>query len=96
LKTKSNNSETVGDNIPEVAEACIYTSSDSQETVVAYYDDKIPASGWEEVHRTDTGSGDMVSSLRQYEKNGGNEFASIQVSSVKNGTLINMMWKYPK
>lgn len=95
LKLSSDKNESLN-NKPAVAESRMYTTSDKRDKVVAFYDDKMPASGWKETLRTDMGAAGTGTSLRQYDKNNGQEFASIQCSDIKDGTMIKLDWKYPK
>jgi hypothetical protein len=93
MKLSSDENEIVGDDIPAVAESRTYTSPDKRADVVAFYEEKMPAGGWQEILNSDVGEGDTGSSIRQYDKNGRRELASIQVSATKKGeTMIIMMW----
>ena len=77
---------------PAVLESRMYTTSDKVDTVVAFFKQKMPASGWK-----DTGWIEAEPmSLGQYEKDGGNDTAVVQVYVESNATNIKIDRIYAK
>jgi len=78
---------------PAVLESRIFRTSDSMASVVVFYKEKMPASGWK-----DTGwieGGEMY--VGSYEKNSGQEVTAIQIFSDDNKvTNIKIDWIYVK
>jgi hypothetical protein len=95
MKVKSDEDETINDK-PAVYESRMYMTQDNKDKVVAFYKEKMAANGWEETDWTDTEAGDKGSSIGQYEKNGGDSGAVLQISDTGKGTLIKMDKKYAK
>ena len=79
---------------PAVLESRIFTTSDKMDSVVAFYKEKMPASGWKDTGWIE-GGGEM--SVGSYEKNGGQEVAAIQIFYDDNKvTNIKIDWIYAK
>jgi hypothetical protein len=95
IKVSSDKNETVNSK-PAIYESRMYTTSDKRDKVVAFYKDKMPANGWKETSWTKTEVGDKGSSLGQYDKNGGDSLAVLQISDTDKGTLIKLDKKYPR
>jgi hypothetical protein len=96
FKAKSDESETVNDK-PAVYESRMYETSAKKDDVAAFYKDKMAAIGWTETTWVELGSeGEGSSTMGEYEKNGGDNVAVIQISDTGKGTMIKLDTKYPK
>jgi hypothetical protein len=95
FKISSDEDETVNDK-PAVYESRMYETSANKDDVVAYYKDKMAANGWTEKSWMELGSEGQESSMGEYEKNGGDNIAVVQISDTDKGTLIKLDTKYPK
>jgi hypothetical protein len=95
FKISSDESETVNDK-PAIYESRMYETSDKKDQVVTFYKDKMAANGWTEKSWMDLGSEGQESSLAEYEKNGGDNIAVVQISNTDKNTLIKLDTKYPK
>ena len=79
---------------PAVLESRIFTTSDKMDSVVAFYKEKMPASGWKDTGWIE-GGGEMY--VGSYEKNGGQEISAIQIFYDDNKvTNIKIDWIYAK
>jgi len=95
FKISSDEDETVNDK-PAIYESRMYETSAKKDDVVAYYKDKMTANGWTEKSWMELGSEGQGSSMGEYEKNGGDNIAVVQISDTDKGTLIKLDTKYPK
>jgi len=95
FKISSDESETVNDK-PAVYESRMYETSDKGDDVIAFYKDKMAANGWTEKMWMELGSEGEGSSIGEYEKNGGDNIAVVQISDTDEGTMIKLDTKYPK
>ena len=77
---------------PAVLESRLYTASDKVATVVAFYKQKMPAGGWKDTGWIET----EPMSLAQYEKDGGNDTAVVQIYVESNATNIKIDRIYAK
>jgi hypothetical protein len=83
---------------PAVFEHRVYTTSDKRDKVVAFYKDKMPASGWTEASWMDMGSEAMGGSIGEYDRNDGQAAAVISCTDgdKEGGVLLTMDLKYIK
>jgi hypothetical protein len=83
---------------PAVFEHRVYTTSDKRDKVVAFYKDKMPASGWTEASWMDMGSEAMGGSIGEYDRNDGQAAAVISCADgdKEGGVLLTMDLKYIK
>ena len=91
----SDEDELVNDK-PAVYESRMYETSDKSDEVIAFYKDKMSTNGWTEKMWMDIGSGDQGGAMGEYEKNGGDNIAVVQISDTDKGTMIKLDTKYPK
>ena len=97
MKISSDKDEVLNDK-PAVFEHRVYTTSDKRDKVVAFYKDKMPASGWTEASWMEIGSEAMGGSIGEYDRNDGQAAAVISCSDgdKDGGAVLTLDLKYIK